>query len=145
MLQTVRLTLSDTAYAAALRDALNHTCAWHIDSAASSDPGQPSVLVLDDTALACLPLPLSHPECIVLITHKNSERMAQAWDAGIVSVVGWDDSMDTVLLAIMAAALRMPVAHSPRTAHAISPNPVPVPASITPISHRPIRKRCKTQ
>ena len=69
MLQTVRLTLSDTAYAAALRDALIHTCAWHIDSAASSDPGQPSVLVLDDTALARLPLPLSHPECIVLITH----------------------------------------------------------------------------
>ncbi|MGA1996039.1 MAG: hypothetical protein ABSH45_09700 [Bryobacteraceae bacterium] len=132
-------------YAAALRDALNHTCAWHIDSAESPNPGQPSVLVLDDTALARLPLPLSHPECIVLITYKNSERMAQAWDAGIVSVVGRDDSMDTILLAIMAAALRLPVFHAPSAAHAISPNPESIPASITPISHRSSRKRCKTQ
>jgi len=145
MLQTVRLTLSDTVYAAALRDALNHTCAWHIDSAESPNPGQPSVLVLDDTALARLPLPLSHPECIVLITYKNSERMAQAWDAGIVSVVGRDDSMDTILLAIMAAALRLPVFHAPSAAHAISPNPESIPASITPISPRSSRKRCKTQ
>jgi hypothetical protein len=145
MLQTVRLTLADSAYAAALRDALNHTCAWHVDSVESPNPGQPSVLVLDDTALARLPLPLSHPECIVLITHKNSERMAQAWDAGIVSVVGWDDSMDTVLLAIMAAALRLPVSHAPSVAHAISPNPESIPASITPVSQRSSRKRCKTQ
>ncbi|MGP8244699.1 MAG: hypothetical protein ACLQVN_09295 [Bryobacteraceae bacterium] len=145
MLQTVRLALADTAYAAALRDALNHTCAWHIDSAESLEPGQPCVLVLDDRALARLPLSLSHPECIVLITHKNSERMAQAWDAGIVSVVGWDDPIDTVLLAIMAAALRCPTLHSHSVARAISPNPESNPASITPVSHRSSHKRCKVQ
>jgi hypothetical protein len=145
MLQKVRLVLADTVYAAALRDSLAHTCAWHIDSAESLDPGQPCVLVLDDGALARLPLSLANPECIVLITHKNSERMAQAWDAGIVSVVGWDDPMDTVLLAIMAAALRCPTFHSPSATRAISPNSQSGSASITPIPHRSGHKRCKTQ
>jgi len=145
MLQKVRLALAYTAYAAALRDALAHTCAWHIDSAESLDPGQPCVLVVDDAALARLPLSLSHPECIVLITHMNSERMAQAWDAGIVSVVGWNDPMDTVLLAIMAAALRCPTLHSSSPARAISPNAQSSPASITPIIRRSSHKRCKTQ
>jgi hypothetical protein len=145
MLQTVRLALADTAYAAALRDALNHTCAWPIDSAESLDPGQPCVLVLDEAALARLPLSLSHPECIVLITHKTSERMAQAWDAGIVSVVGWDDPMDTVLLAIMAAALRCVTCHSHSATRAISPTPESNPASITPTNYRPNHKRCKIQ
>jgi hypothetical protein len=145
MLQTVRLALSDPEYAAALRDALNHSCAWHIDSAESPAPGQPCVLVLDDAALAGLPLPLSHPECIVLITRKNPDRMAQAWDAGIISVVGWEDPKDTVLLAIMAAALRLPASHSGGPARANSPNPTSIPASITPVSPRSSRKRCKTQ
>jgi hypothetical protein len=143
MLQTVRLALADNAYAAALRDALNHTCAWHIDSVESLNSGQPCVLVVDDAALARLPL--AHPECIVLITHKDSDRMAQAWEAGIVSVVGWDDSMDTVLLAIMAAALRCPSFHAPNAARAISPTTVSDSASITPVSNRSSHKRCKTQ
>ena len=145
MLRTVRLGLADTVYAAALRDALTHTCAWHIDSAESLDAGQPCVLVLDDAALAHLPLSLAHPECIVLITHKDSERMAQAWDAGIVSVVGWDDPMDTVLLAIMAAALRCPALHASSPARAISPNPQLASASITTAGRRATPKRCKTQ
>jgi len=143
MLQTVRLVLADTAYAAALRDALNHTCAWHIDSVESLNSGQPCVLVVDDAALARLPL--AHPECIVLITHKTSERMAQAWDAGIVSVVGWDDPIDTVLLAIMAAALRCLTSHSHSVTRAISPTPESNPAPITPTSYRPSHKRCKIQ
>lgn len=145
MLQRVRLSLSNTAYAAALREALNHTCAWRVDSAEGSEPGQPSVLVLDDAALAHLPLPLSHPERIVLVAHKDPERMAQAWDACIVSVVDVNDPLDTVLLAIMAAALRLPPSRSPVQARAISPNLVSSPGPITPSSRRSSQRRCKTQ
>jgi hypothetical protein len=103
------------------------------------------VLVLDDAALAHLPLPLSHPERIVLVAHKDPERMAQAWDACIVSVVDVNDPLDTVLLAIMAAALRLPPSRSPVQARAISPNLVSSPGPITPSSRRSSQRRCKTQ
>jgi hypothetical protein len=67
-------------------------------------------MVLDEQAFARLPLPLSNPGQIVLIAHKDrqaSQFLAQAWEAGIVSVVSEEDPLSTVLLAIMAAALRV--------------------------------------
>jgi hypothetical protein len=66
------------------------------------------VLVLDEDALARTALPLPYPERVVLIARKDPQHLSQAWDAGIVSVVSDDDPPSTVLLAIMAAALRVP-------------------------------------
>jgi len=47
--------------------------------------------VLDEAAFARLPLPLSNPERVVLITRKDPQLLAEAWDAGIVSVVSGAD------------------------------------------------------
>ena len=70
-----------------------------------------------------LPLPLAHPERVVLITRKDPQHLSRAWDAGIVSVVSVDDAPSTVLLAIMAAALRIPKAQAaPGSASGISPS-----------------------
>src|SRR5215469_14381404 len=108
MMRTVQLSITDAQYLAAVREALSRNCAWHVDSLDRPDPSQPCVLVLDDIAFARLPLPLSNPERIVLISRRNDpQSLAQAWDAGIVSVVSPEDPMSTVLLAIMAAALRI--------------------------------------
>jgi hypothetical protein len=63
---------------------------------------------MDEEALARTPLPLPCPERVVLISRKDPNRLAQAWDAGIVSVVSDQDAPNTVLLAIMAASLRVP-------------------------------------
>ena len=49
---------------------------------------------------------------MVLITRKDPQRLSRAWEAGIVSVVSVDDAPSTVLLAIMAAALRVPKAQA---------------------------------
>jgi hypothetical protein len=38
--------------------------------------------------------------------------MAEAWDAGIISIVSEQDPISTVLLAIMAAALRVDKPHA---------------------------------
>ena len=64
-------------------------------------------MVLDEEAFERLPLPLSNPERVVLITRREAQDpqlLAQAWEAGIVSVVSEEDPLSTVLLAIMAAA-----------------------------------------
>jgi hypothetical protein len=145
VLHTVQLALADGAYASALREALCHSCAWHVDSVARPDPAGDSVLVLDEAAFALLPLPLSNPERIVLITRRDPQLLAQAWDAGVVTVLSQDDPISTVLLAVMAAALR--VANSSKNGNlgGISPIVEDDAAPIPPHHGHSHGRRCKIQ
>ena len=145
MMQTVQLAIADGMYAAALREALSRSCAWRVESVGRPDPTQHCVMVLDESALQRLPLPFSNPERIVLITHKDAQLMAEAWEAGIVSVVSEQDPISTVLLAIMAAGLRVEKPHGSLSSSGISPNAgtshAPLPPDLRNLGH----KRCKTQ
>jgi hypothetical protein len=98
---------------------------------------------VDEAGFERLPLPLSHPERLVLISRPHPELLGRAWDAGIVSVVSPDDSLPTILLAIMATALRAakPAVEAPRE---ISRRPETVSAQITPQSPISRPRRCKT-
>ena len=146
MLQTVQMTLSDGAFSAAVREALTHSCAWHVESVNRPDVSRNCVLVLDEEAFTRLPLPLANPERVVLIARNDMhEMMSQAWEAGIVSVVSADDPISTVLLAIMAAALRVAKCHSASVPSGISPNQMPDSASISPPGRQAGSKRLKIQ
>jgi hypothetical protein len=103
------------------------------------------VLVLDESAFARLPLPLSNPERVVLITRKDPQLLAQAWEAGIVSVVSDEDPISTVLLAIMAAALRVAKSHAAADSGGIPPSCGSSSAGIAPPPKVSGSKRCKTQ
>jgi hypothetical protein len=132
MVQTVQIAISDGAFAAAVREALSRTCAWHVESVERPDPSRSCVLVLDERALERLSPPLTNPERVVLITRKDThELMAQAWEAGIVSVISADDPISTVLLAIMAASLRVAKIHNATSSGGISPSPE---SNVAPIS-----------
>jgi hypothetical protein len=145
MMQTVQLAIADGMYAAALREALSRSCAWHVESVGRPDPAQHCVMVLDQSALQRLSLPFSNPERIVLITRKDAQLMAEAWEAGIVSVVSEQDPISTVLLAIMAAGLRVEKPHESPSASGISPSAGTVHAPLPPDHRNPGPKRCKTQ
>jgi hypothetical protein len=145
MMQTVQLAIADGVYAAALREALSHSCAWHVESVDRPDSSRPCVMVLDQAALAYLPAPLDNPERIVLITHRDAQLMAEAWDAGIISIVSEEDPISTVLLAIMAAGLRVDKPHTCTSSSGISPNAETPRAPIAPESRHCGSKRCKTQ
>lgn len=144
-IQTVQIAVTDAVYAAALREALSRSGPWQVISVEAPDPCQRCVLVLDEAALSRLPLPVPHPERVVLITRKDPQHLSRAWDAGIVSVVSEDDPANTVLLAIMAAALRVPKLQGAAAPSAISPtshsSPAPIPAESRISGH----KRPKTQ
>lgn len=142
MMQTVQLSIADGRYEATVREALARSCAWHVESAKAPDPSQESVLVLDEAGFARLPLPLANPERVVLITRKDPQMLAEAWDAGIVSVVSESDPLSTVLLAIMAAGLR--VAKSSNLS-AISPSPRALAAPIAPQNRISGSRRSKIQ
>ena len=145
MMPTVQLSVADRVFAAAVREALSRSCACHVETVDRPDPGLESVLVLDEFAFARLPLPVSNPERVVLITRKDPQLLAQAWEAGIVSVVSEEDPINTVLLAIMAAALRVAKSHSVTISSGISPSRAPVSAPIPPQNRTSGPKRCKIQ
>ncbi len=143
-MQTVQFALADAVYSAVLRETLVRSGPWHVVRVDDPDPRQTCVVVLDEDAFNRLPLPLDHPERVVLITHKDPQHLSRAWDAGIVSVVSVDYAPNTVQLAIMAAALRVPKAQAaPASSSGISPTR---PIGTAPISSEMIHsglKHCK--
>jgi len=146
MMQTVQLSIGDGRYAASVREALLRSCAWHVEPVERPDQSQHAVLVLDEQSFHQLPLPLSNPERVVLVTSHDQDPqvLGEAWDAGIVSIVSEQESLNTVLLAIMAAALRIEKSrHQEATGeitHTISSGSAPIP----PIHRSYAPKRCKT-
>jgi hypothetical protein len=107
-MQTVQLAIHDPAYRAALETALFQAGSWQVLAVVAPDPGRDGVIVLDAPTLDQYAAPLDTPERVVLVTHKDPEHLAQAWDAGIVSVVFDDEPIATAMLAIMSASLRAP-------------------------------------
>ena len=107
-MQTVQLAIIDSAYQTALREALVRSGPWHVESVDAPRAGERCVLVMDEVCLSRVSLPLPYPERVVLLTRKDPAKLSHAWDAGIVSLVSPDNPPSTVLLAIMAAALRVP-------------------------------------
>lgn len=147
MMQSVQLSIADGQYASTVREALSRSCAWHIEAVEQPDFSCHGVMVLDEEAFGRLPLPLSNPERVVLIAHKEPQapQLAQAWEAGILSVVSEEDPLSTVLLAIMAAALRVEKPITFGDSSEITPTSTFESASIPPLKRTSRPKRCKTQ
>lgn len=144
-MQTVQLAIADSAYEAALREALVHSGPWHVESVTVPRPGERCVLVMDETCLNRVSLPLPYPERVVLLTRKDPANLSHAWDAGIVSLVSPDDPPSTILLAIMAAALRVPRPQAAGVLGGISPTKHASTAPISPEAPLVGAKRYKTQ
>jgi hypothetical protein len=90
-----------------LRDLLARNAGWRILSVEAPDLRIEGVVVVDTEALDRLPSVIENPQRVVLITPNEPSHLAKAWEAGIVSVVFADDPMNTAILAIMAARLRV--------------------------------------
>jgi hypothetical protein len=144
-MQTVQLAIMDSVYEAALREALVRSGPWHVERVEAPRPGERCVLVMDEVYLNRVSLPLPYPERVVLLTRKDPVHLSHAWDVGIVSLVSPDDPPSTVLLAIMAAALRVPKPQTAAPAGGISPSKAVSAAPISPEFHIVGAKRYKTQ
>lgn len=104
---TVQLAVGNAPYGAVLCDLLARTESCHVTAVDRPDPRQSGVLVVNEQTLDSLPTPIDRPERIVLITPKEPERLARAWEAGIRCVVFDSDPPRTMALAVMGAALRV--------------------------------------
>jgi hypothetical protein len=144
-MQKIQLAIVDSTYEAALREALVRSGPWQVESVETPRPGEKCVLVMDEARLNQIPLPLPFPERVVLLTRKDPAHLSHAWDAGIVSLVSPDDPPSTVLLAIMAAALRVPKSQTAANLGGISPSKPTGTAPISPAFPIIGAKRYKTQ
>lgn len=104
----VSVSTRDRLLAQRIHRALEQNREWNLceSPVAGGSYCSSEVVVIDQDTFERLPLPLDHPERVVLIARKDRVQLERAWEAGIISVV-WDtDRIETVFLAIQAAALR---------------------------------------
>jgi hypothetical protein len=144
-MQTVQLAMADSVHQEALREALLRSGPWRVQCVDSPRTSETCVLVMDEASLSRLPLPLPYPERVVLVTRKDPDHLSFAWEAGIVSLISPDDPPGTIILAIMAAALRVPKTNAAAPTGAISPNKPPVTAPISPEPLLAGAKRLKSE
>ena len=111
-METIQVAIANAAYATALRELLAHNAGWRILSVEAPDPRIEGVIVVDSQSIDGLPRAIENPQRVVLITPNEAPYLAKAWEAGIVSVVFEDDPINTAILAIMAARLRVTKAGS---------------------------------
>ena len=111
-METIQVAIANAAYATALRELLARNAGWRILSVEAPDPRIEGVIVVDSQSLDGLPRAIENPQRVVLITPNEAAHLAKAWEAGIVSVVFEDDPINTAILAIMAARLRVTKAGS---------------------------------
>ncbi len=106
-METIQVAIANASYATALRNLLARNEGWRILSVEAPDPRMQGVIVVDSKSIDGLPSVIENPQRVVLITPNEAPHLAKAWEAGIVSVVFEDDPINTAILAIMAARLRV--------------------------------------
>ena len=104
---TVQLAVGNAPYGPVLSDLLSHAESCSVTSVDKPDPLQSGVLVINEQTLDRLPQPIDRPERIVLITPREPEQLARAWEAGIRCVVFDSDPPRTMALAVLGAGLRV--------------------------------------
>jgi hypothetical protein len=119
-METVQVAITDASYASALRELLVRNGAFKVLLVDRPEPEREGVMVLDAEHLELLPLPVADPERIVMIARNDPQCLTKAWEAGVTSVVFDKDPLNTAVLAIMSARLRL---HQPKRAEAASGRP----------------------
>ncbi|MCU0227498.1 MAG: hypothetical protein MUF01_07640 [Bryobacterales bacterium] len=104
---TVQIIMADSRYASELgrlllRDGQHRVL--HLDALDEAESG---VVVMDSHHFQDLSLPPCHPDQVVLVADHQEALLTKAWEAGLRSVVYADEPIQTTLLAVIAAELRL--------------------------------------
>lgn len=107
-MKTIQLALQNPEYAQSLQSLLLRDGAHRVYVVEQPDLGLDGVVVIDSKRIDNLTMFDPDPDRFVVITSKNSDRLARIWDAGVRHVVFEGDSPNTAHLAIIAAEMRLP-------------------------------------
>jgi len=128
-MEVIQVAISNAPYATALREMLVRNGNWDVRCVEAPDPAHDGVMVVDGDHLSRLPMPLVHPERVVLVAQKDQCSLARAWDAGVYSVIFDKDPLNTAVLAVMAARLRVAKARRGISSETCTACGGPLPAS----------------
>lgn len=128
-MEVIQMAITNTSYATALRSLLARNGHWEVECVELPDTRRDGLLVVDCDHLARLPMPLEHPERVVLVARKDPLSLSRAWDAGVNSVVFDKDPLATAVLAVMAARLRVAKARRGVSANDCSARGAPLPTT----------------
>jgi hypothetical protein len=106
-MRTIQISVADLSYAESLSKKLEQSGVKEVLCVEVPDVDKRGVLVMDVNALDRIRAPLANPERVVLVVPESGYDLGRAFEAGIKSVVSDRDAKETVLLAIMAADLRV--------------------------------------
>ena len=106
-MRTIQISVADLSYAASLSSKLEQSGVKGMVCVDVPDVDKGGVLVMDVNALDRIRPPLANPDRVVLVAPEDGYDLGRAFEAGIKSVVSDRDALETVLLAIMAADLRV--------------------------------------
>ncbi|MCP5109955.1 MAG: hypothetical protein GY953_03880 [bacterium] len=114
-METIQIALSDTGFSQALKNQLAISETAPVRCVERPDPSDGSIIVLDFDHLEMLPRPIEEPERVVLIAGDGPDDLERAWQAGVQSVVSHAESINTAVLAVLAACLQ--ASQSPARRH----------------------------
>jgi len=103
---SIQIHLSDGTQAEALRSLLMRSTQTPVLLTERPDLESACVVVLDEETFQRLPRPVEHADKVVLITCNDAAHLKEAWEAGVHSVLSEQDSLNTVVLAVLATCLR---------------------------------------
>ncbi len=103
---SIQLVLSDMAKQDALRTLLVRSTPVPVRCVESPDFESACVVVMDGLNFGTRLSQIIHPDRVVLITRNDPGSLREAWEAGINSVLSEQDSLNTVVLAVLATCLR---------------------------------------
>ena len=116
--ETIQLAISDGRLASRIERILASTGEWNIEHLVHPNPGQTNSVIVSDAArrscscvfmsnLDFLGSPIARPERVVLVIPNDPELIDRAWNEGLRAVIYDTEPPSTVVLAIMAAWLRV--------------------------------------
>ncbi len=106
-MEAIQIALSDAGFGQALRNQLASSDVAAARCVECPDTSRGGIIVLDFEHLEMLPQPIEGAERVVLIASDGPEDLDKAWSAGVQSVVSQAESMDTMVLAVLAACLQV--------------------------------------
>ncbi|MBI4892970.1 MAG: hypothetical protein HY821_20265 [Acidobacteria bacterium] len=105
-MESIQIALSDAAKSDTLRVLLARSTHVPVYCVECPDCVEACVVVMDSERFECLSRPLINADRIVLITRSEPQNLKKAWEAGVNSVLSEQDSLNTVVLAVLATCLR---------------------------------------
>lgn len=106
-MNTVQIVMTNHGYASELESLLVRDGRHRVLRVDSPDMEEPGVVVMDADSFREFSGATRQPDEVVLVAGREASLLARAWEAGLRSVVYDDEPVQTALLAVIAAELRL--------------------------------------